>query len=62
MKKNDFYVRLDNPGVVRVYAQMIRIEPIDVVRELYNNLKTHAHEHPKFTQLKPLFVERLGNE
>jgi hypothetical protein len=60
MLNQTFTDRLNNPGVVRVYAHMIRTSPVDTVKELYNNLKEHAHDHPKFTDLEKLYKERIN--
>ena len=60
MTKQTFSERLNNPGVVRVYAQMIKTSPEDVVIDLRKNLQEHAKDHPKLELLEPLFVERLG--
>ena len=60
MQKHDLYIRMNNPGVIRVYAQMIRTSHINTVKELYNNLVTHASDHPKFPDLEKLYKERIG--
>ena len=60
MNKHDLYIRMNNPGVIRVYAQMIRTSDVNIVTELYNNLKEHAHDHPKFTDLEKLYKERIN--
>ena len=54
--------RLNNPGVVRVYAHMIKTSSTDVVTELRTNLRQHAKDHPKMELLEPLFTERLGTQ
>ena len=52
--------RLNNPGVVRVYLQMIRNDPVDIVRELRKNLKDQAEGHSKQILLEEEIVKRLG--
>ncbi len=52
--------RLNNPGVVRVYLQMIRNDPVDTVKSLRETLKTHAEGHSKQILLEQEFVKRLG--
>lgn len=62
MSNKTFSERLNNPGVVRVYAHMIKTSETSVVTELRNNLREHAKDHPKMELLEPLFTERLGTE
>jgi hypothetical protein len=52
--------RLNNPGVVRVYLQMIRNDSIDIVKDLRKTLKDHAEGHAKQILLEEEFVKRLG--
>ena len=52
--------RLNNPGVVRVYLQMIRNDSIDIVKELRKTLKDQAEGHSKQILLEEEFVKRLG--
>jgi hypothetical protein len=52
--------RLNNPGVVRVYLQMIRNDHEDIVRELRKNLKDQAEGHSKQILLEEEIVKRLG--
>jgi hypothetical protein len=52
--------RLNNPGVVRVYRQMIENSPIEIVESLRENIKSQAHDHPKAKLLEEFFVVRLG--
>jgi hypothetical protein len=52
--------RLNNPGVVRVYRQMIENSPIDVVIELRKNIQEQAPDHAKAKLLEEFFVKRLG--
>jgi hypothetical protein len=52
--------RLNNPGVVRVYRQMIENSPIDVVIELRKNIQEQAPDHAKTVVLEEFFVKRLG--
>jgi hypothetical protein len=52
--------RLNNPGVVRVYRQMIENSPIDVVIELRKNIQEQAPDHAKTIVLEEFFVKRLG--
>lgn len=60
MKSKEIYQRLNNPNVVKVYVNMIKTSPENVVRELRANITEHADDHPKFEMLEQLFVERLG--
>jgi len=60
MRNETFIDRLNNPGVVRVYAHMIRTSPVDTVKELYDNIKSNAGQHPKFLELEKLYKERIG--
>ena len=39
---------------------MIRNSELDVVKNLYDNIKEQAEDHPKFEMLETLFKERLG--
>ena len=52
--------RLNNPGVVRVYRQMIENSPIDVVESLRENIQRQAADHPKAIILEEFFIKRLG--
>jgi hypothetical protein len=52
--------RLNNPGVVRVYRQMIENSPIDIVIELRKNIQEQAPDHAKTKVLEEFFVKRLG--
>ena len=52
--------RLNNPGIVRVYLQMIRNDHIDVVKDLRKNLKEQAEGHSKQILLEEEIVKRLG--
>ena len=52
--------RLNNPGVVRVYRQMIENSPIEIVESLRENIKSQAPDHPKTQILEEFFVARLG--
>ena len=52
--------RLNNPGVVRVYLQMIRNDSIDIVKDLRKTLKDQAEGHSKQILLEEEFVKRLG--
>jgi len=52
--------RLNNPGIVRVYLQMIRNNEIHIVEDLRKTLKEHAEGHPKQVMLEEEFVKRLG--
>ena len=52
--------RLNNPGIVRVYLQMIRNDHEDIVRKLRKNLKDQAEGHAKQILLEEEIVKRLG--
>jgi len=52
--------RLNNPGIVRVYLQMIRNDPVDIVKDLRKTLKDQAEGHAKQILLEEEFVKRLG--
>ena len=52
--------RLNNPGVVRVYRQMIENSPIEIVESLRENIKSQAPDHPKTKLFEEFFVARLG--
>ena len=52
--------RLNNPGVVRVYRQMIENSPIEIVESLRENIKSQAPDHPRAKLLEEFFVARLG--
>lgn len=52
--------RLNNPGIVRVYLQMIRNDHEDIVRDLRKTLKANAEGHAKQILLEEEFVKRLG--
>ena len=52
--------RLNNPGIVRVYLQMIRNDTEEVVRELRKTLKDNAEGHSKQILLEEEIVKRLG--
>ena len=52
--------RLNNPGVVRVYLQMIRNDPVEVVRDLRKTLKDNAEGHSKQIMLDEEIAKRLG--
>tara|TARA_R110002126_G_scaffold20833_1_gene76280 strand:+ start:382 stop:561 length:180 start_codon:yes stop_codon:yes gene_type:complete len=52
--------RLNNPGVVRVYLQMIRNDPVDIVKDLRKTLKDNAEGHAKQILLEEEIVKRLG--
>jgi len=52
--------RLNNPGIVRVYLQMIRNDSIEVVTELRKTLKEQAEGHSKQILLEEEIVKRLG--
>jgi hypothetical protein len=52
--------RLNNPGIVRVYLQMIRNDDVEVVKNLRKTLKDNAEGHPKQVLLEEEIVKRLG--
>lgn len=52
--------RLNNPGVVRVYLQMIRNDNEEIVRDLRKTLKDNAEGHAKQILLEEEIVKRLG--
>jgi hypothetical protein len=52
--------RLNNPGIVRVYLQMIRNDHLDIVRDLRKTLKDQAEGHAKQILLEEEIVKRLG--
>jgi hypothetical protein len=52
--------RLNNPGIVRVYLQMIRNDTVEVVENLRKTLKENAEGHPKQVLLEEEIVKRLG--
>jgi hypothetical protein len=52
--------RLNNPGIVRVYLQMIRNDHEDTVKQLRKTLKDQAEGHSKQIMLEEEFVKRLG--
>ena len=52
--------RLNNPGIVRVYLQMIRNDHEDIVKELRKTLKDNAEGHAKQILLEEEIVKRLG--
>ena len=52
--------RLNNPGIVRVYLQMIRNDSEDIVKELRKTLKDNAEGHAKQILLEEEIVKRLG--
>lgn len=52
--------RLNNPGVVRVYLQMIRNDSEEIVRDLRKTLKDNAEGHAKQILLEEEIVKRLG--
>jgi hypothetical protein len=52
--------RLNNPGIVRVYLQMIRNDTVEVVENLRKTLKDNAEGHPKQVLLEEEIVKRLG--
>lgn len=60
MKNTEIYQRLNNPTVVKGYAQMIRNSEEHIVRDLRKNITEQANDHPKFETLEILFKERLG--
>jgi hypothetical protein len=51
--------RLNNPGIVRVYLQMIRNDHEDIVKDLRKTLKDNAEGHAKQVMLEEEFVKRL---
>lgn len=52
--------RLNNPGIVRVYLQMIRNDSEEIVRDLRKTLKDNAEGHAKQILLEEEIVKRLG--
>jgi hypothetical protein len=52
--------RLNNPGIVRVYLQMIRNDSVEVVENLRKTLRDQAEGHPKQVLLEEEIVKRLG--
>ena len=60
MKTSEIYQRMNNPNVLKGYAQMIRTCDEDTVKELRDNITKQANDHPKFELIEKLFVERLG--
>ena len=52
--------RLNNPGIVRVYLQMIKNDPVETVRELRETLRTQADGHAKQILLDEEIAKRLG--
>ena len=52
--------RLNNPGIVRVYLQMIRNDHEDIIRELRKTLKDNAEGHAKQIMLDEEIAKRLG--
>jgi hypothetical protein len=52
--------RLNNPGIVRVYLQMIRNDSVEVVENLRKTLRENAEGHPKQVLLEEEIIKRLG--
>jgi hypothetical protein len=52
--------RLNNPGIVRVYLQMIRNDPVETVVALRETLRTQALGHNKQILLEEEIAKRLG--
>ena len=61
MKDSHLYKRMSNPTAVKVFLHMIRNEDMKTVVDLYNNLKTNADDHPRFSVIQEAYDERIRN-
>ena len=59
MKHTHLYDRLSNPNAYKIIMKMISESNMEVVQELYDNLKTNASNHPKFNELQKQYDERV---
>jgi hypothetical protein len=48
--------RLRDPFVMKTYREMIRVQPLEVVKDLQES----APNHPRTKDLEQAFIERLG--
>jgi hypothetical protein len=52
--------RLRDPFVMKTYREMIRVQPLEVVKDLRKVLQESAPNHPRTKDLEQAFIERLG--
>lgn len=59
MKDTDIYNRMNDPKVVKTYIKMIRELDMDIVNQLYENIKQHASDHNRFKDIQAIYEHRL---
>ena len=52
--------RLRDPFVMKTYREMIRVQPVEVVKDLRKVLQECEPNHPRTKDLEQAFIERLG--
>lgn len=52
--------RLRDPFVMKTYREMIRVQPVEVVKDLRKVLQECAPDHPRTKDLAQAFIDRLG--
>lgn len=52
--------RLRDPFVMKTYREMIRVQPVEVVKDLRKVLQDRAPNHPRTKDLEQAFIDRLG--
>ena len=60
MKQQTISDRLRDPFVMKTYREMIRVQPVEVVKDLRKVLQENAPDHPRTKDLEQAFVDRLG--
>jgi hypothetical protein len=45
---------------MKTYREMIRVQPVEVVKDLRKVLQENAPDHPRTKDLEQAFVDRLG--
>ena len=61
MKDTHMYMRLSNYSSFRSLLNVINTENMDVVEQVYENITTHANDHPKYVAIKDAYDKRKGN-
>ena len=62
MKDTHIYNRMNNPTVMRTYINLLKTLDVDSALELYNNIKSQAVDHPKFSVIEEVYVARFNNK
>lgn len=60
MNQSSISDRLRDPFVMKTYREMIRVQPVEVVKDLRKVLQDCAPDHPRTKDLEQAFIDRLG--